>query len=96
MTRIYTKSQHMPTKRAHCSAEVRVWTMDANRVPSAGDPVCLCFRCDALLTTKTMTVDRILPGAHGGTYVKSNVRPACGSCNSKGGGLVRKLRRTAF
>lgn len=42
-----------------------------------------CFRCGALLDAETMTVDRIMPGAAGGRYYRSNCRPACGPCNSQ-------------
>lgn len=37
-----------------------------------------------------LTVDRIVPGANGGTYRRSNIRPACGWCNSETGGSVRR------
>lgn len=39
---------------------------------------------------RTLTVDRIIPGAKGGTYRRSNIRPACASCNSETGGSVRR------
>lgn len=52
-------------------------------------PVCRCYRCGRLLTIETLTVDRIIPGCHGGTYRRNNIRPACGGCNSKTGGAVR-------
>jgi len=51
-----------------------------------------CYRfeaCGAMLDEKTITVDRIVPGAHGGRYVRGNIRPACGPCNSETGGAVR-------
>lgn len=55
-----------------------------------GLPACRCYRCGVLLTVDTVTVDRIIPGCRGGTYRRSNIRPACGSCNSiQGGGLRR-------
>lgn len=43
---------------------------------------CRCYRCGVLLTQETLTVDRIIPGALGGTYVRNNIRPCCGACNS--------------
>lgn len=52
-------------------------------------PACRCYRCGVLLTVDTVTVDRIIPGAKGGTYRRSNIRPACGPCNSETGGAVR-------
>lgn len=49
-------------------------------------PACRCYRCGALLTAETLTVDRIIPGCKGGTYRRDNIRPACGPCNSETGG----------
>ena len=36
-----------------------------------------------LLTYETLTSDRIVPGNHGGTYARNNVRPMCkhGNCS---------------
>lgn len=53
-------------------------------------PACRCYRCGALLTVDTVTVDRIIPGAHGGTYRRNNIRPACGYCNSATGAVTRR------
>lgn len=50
---------------------------------------CRCYRCGELLDINTVTVDRIIPGAKGGRYVRSNIRPACGKCNSETGARVR-------
>lgn len=58
-----------------------------------GDPCCRCYRCGDLLTVNTVTVDRIIPGALGGTYRRSNIRPACARCNSETGGAVRSNRK---
>lgn len=58
----------------------------ANAVPV---PACRCYRCGCLLTVDTVTADRIVPGCRGGTYVRSNLRPACGPCNSEVGGGLR-------
>lgn len=55
-----------------------------------GIPACRCYRCGKLLTVDTVTVDRVVPGAHGGTYRRNNIRPACGSCNSSTGATIRK------
>ncbi len=55
-----------------------------------GVPACRCYRCGKLLTVDTVTVDRIVPGAHGGTYRRNNIRPACGGCNSATGATVRR------
>jgi 5-methylcytosine-specific restriction endonuclease McrA len=52
-------------------------------------PACRCYRCGVLLTVDTVTVDRIVPGCKGGTYRRSNIRPACGPCNSITGGGLR-------
>lgn len=50
-----------------------------------GLPACRCYRCGVLLTVDTVTVDRIIPGCKGGTYRRTNIRPACGRCNSETG-----------
>lgn len=53
-------------------------------------PACRCYRCGHLLTVDTLTVDRIKPGCQGGTYARSNIRPACSRCNSETGGRTRR------
>jgi hypothetical protein len=53
-------------------------------------PACRCYRCGALLTADTVTVDRITPGCQGGTYARTNIRPACGTCNSQTGATTRR------
>lgn len=60
-------------------------------------PCTRCYRCGRILTFETMTVDRITPGCKktakypkGGTYVRENIRPACGGCNSDTGGRLAK------
>lgn len=55
-------------------------------------PACRCYRCGELLTSDTVTVDRIKPGCRGGTYARSNIRPACGRCNASTGATVRSRR----
>jgi 5-methylcytosine-specific restriction endonuclease McrA len=40
-----------------------------------------CYRCGGYATT----VDHIVPVALGGTHALSNLRPACGPCNSSTG-----------
>ena len=47
-----------------------------------GETVPCAFHPDELLTYSTVTADRIIPGEHGGTYRRSNLRPACLSGNS--------------
>lgn len=60
-----------------------------------------CYRCGRLLYNPdaapadtadllVLTVDRIIPGCMGGTYRRSNIRPACGPCNSSTGNLARR------
>lgn len=53
-------------------------------------PACRCYRCGCLLTVDTLTVDRIIPGCRGGTYKRSNIRPACARCNSSTGATTRR------
>lgn len=60
------------------------------------EPACRCYRCGKLLTLATVTVDRIIPGAKGGTYRRNNIRPACAYCNSETGAqLMHSIRRAA-
>jgi 5-methylcytosine-specific restriction endonuclease McrA len=59
----------------------------------SGEPACRCYRCGTLLSVDTVTVDRIIPGALGGTYRRNNIRPACGTCNSSTGGALGNQRR---
>lgn len=56
---------------------------------------CRCYRCGTLLTVDSVTVDRIVPGCKGGTYRRSNIRPACGHCNSETGGHLGAERRAS-
>lgn len=61
-----------------------------------GEPACRCYRCGVLLTINTVTADRITPGAHGGRYVRGNIRPACTLCQCiTGGELSGQQRRKA-
>lgn len=57
-----------------------------------GIPACRCYRCGALLTADTVTVDRIIPGCQGGTYRRDNIRPACQGCNSRTGATMRRKK----
>jgi hypothetical protein len=59
-------------------------------VAGRGQPACRCYRCGKLLTVDTVTVDRIIPGCQGGTYRRSNIRPACARCNSSTGATKRR------
>lgn len=54
-----------------------------------GTPAARCYRCGVPCTIETLTADRIKPGCQGGTYRRTNLRPACGECNSLTGGSTR-------
>lgn len=41
--------------------------------------------CSLLVDMVTMEVDRIIPGAEGGRYVRTNIRPTCVRCNKEAG-----------
>lgn len=56
-------------------------------------PACRCYRCGQLLSVETVTVDRIIPGCQGGTYVRTNIRPSCQPCASHTGGTLGTERR---
>lgn len=55
-----------------------------------------CSTCPTLLTVETVTADRWpLAGIDGGTYVRGNIRPMCGTCNSSSGGKLGAQRKAA-
>jgi hypothetical protein len=54
-----------------------------------------CYRCPTVLDFETITVDRIIPGCEGGTYRRSNIRPACAPCNESTGGSLGAQRAAA-
>lgn len=56
---------------------------------------CACVGCGAELDATTITVDRVVPGAEGGRYVRGNIRPMCAGCNSETGGRLGAERRSA-
>lgn len=67
-------------------------------------PTSRCYRCGCLLTVDTVSADRIIPGAEGGTYGgpvrdqrdgRTNVRPACLDCQSTTGGVLGAARKKA-
>lgn len=64
--------------------------IEVERGTEGAFPACRCYRCGVLLTADTLTVDRIKPGCHGGTYARGNIRPACGRCNSVTGATTRR------
>lgn len=43
-----------------------------------------------LYSALSLTIDRIVPGCMGGRYVRNNIRPACGPCNSETGGALSR------
>ena len=51
-----------------------------------------CYSCgDWLPYGPRLEADRIIPGALGGTYMRSNIRPACSPCNIRAGNNVQDL-----
>lgn len=76
------------------------------RLPDGTGLVC-CYLCEVVLLEhedpdapgQAVTVDRIVPGCQGGRYVRGNIRPACGPCNTSTGGRlgvqIREERRAA-
>lgn len=73
----------------------RAWLVLTFGWPLLG--IVLCYRChvpllqdeDPAAPGQAVTVDRIVPGCRGGRYVRGNIRPACGACNSETGGGTR-------
>ena len=47
--------------------------------------VAQCWECSTLVTYTTMIVDRIIPGEHGGTYRRNNIRIHCPQCSCRQG-----------
>lgn len=81
-----------PTDRAMFEQWATV-QLDALTIDVEFIPACRCYRCGRLLTVDDVTVDRIIPGAEGGTYRRTNIRPACGFDNSSTGGVLGAARR---
>jgi len=44
--------------------------------------------CWVAMTQWTVSADRIVPGALGGSYRRGNIRPACPPCQCRTGGLL--------
>jgi 5-methylcytosine-specific restriction endonuclease McrA len=77
-------------------ADVDLFGIEQHEVPRGeGQPACRCYRCGVLLTVETVTADRIKPGIDGGTYKRSNLRPACMTCNAAEGSRLRWERARA-
>ena len=49
-----------------------------------------CAHCETIVTYETMEVDRIVPGALGGRYIRSNIWPSCQSCNMSAGHALQQ------
>lgn len=69
----------------------RTWLLEAFAADVPGH--CRCYRCGELLTVVTLTVDRIVPGALGGTYRRTNIRPACSPCQTLTGNVLKAALR---
>lgn len=69
----------------------RLWLLTTYAADVPGH--CRCYRCGTLLDLDTLTVDRITPGALGGTYRRSNIRPACSSCQTFTGNQLKAAIR---
>jgi 5-methylcytosine-specific restriction endonuclease McrA len=44
-----------------------------------------CWECGAMVSDKTIHVDRITPAHQGGRYIRSNIRPHCPTCSHREG-----------
>jgi hypothetical protein len=51
--------------------------------------------CLLVLDVDTVSADRLVLGADGGSYRRGNIQPACGPCQSQQGGEIGAARRTA-
>lgn len=90
MTRVARRGTSNSNARgsSHDRRSRRLWLVMTFE-SDCGPGTCRCYRCGALLTLSTVTVDRIVPGCKGGRYVRNNIRPACSGCNSETGGRLR-------
>lgn len=57
---------------------------------------CRCVYCGEILTKETMTIERLVPGKHGGTYARNNIFPACEYCNSSRGDEILAIQYTSL
>jgi 5-methylcytosine-specific restriction endonuclease McrA len=66
---------------------------------------CPCVYCGDTLEYSTIEVDRVIPGAKGGSYRRENIVPACFDCNRKRGDksvwafnplAARRLKRRGY
>lgn len=85
-------------------AREKWWAVDAFAVAKGVRPIPLvpvsrmvegktrCYSCGSLLGLAELTVDRIVPGARGGTYVRENIRPCCDHCNSASAAQAKPTR----
>jgi hypothetical protein len=71
-----------------------VWLLANFDVDLGPEQARCAFGCGEILTLETITVDRVIPGCQGGTYVHANIRPACGHDNSSFGATLRKTVET--
>lgn len=69
-----------------------MWTVPLGH----GEIATRCYRCGDLLVFCTLERDRIVPGKRGGTYVRANIRPCCGGCNTTTGNYERWGNAPAF
>lgn len=70
-------SKDRAARRAWLVTPAAGWGGNGQMAPCAlGLPV-----CQGWVTVATMHVDRIICGADGGRYVRSNIRPTCAPCN---------------
>lgn len=50
-----------------------------------------CWECGAMVSDRTIYVDRIIPAHQGGRYRRDNIRPQCGPCSHREGQRVMAL-----
>lgn len=63
----------------------RAWLLSpASGFGGDGEKVA-CWECGAMVSDKTMIVDRIIAGEFGGRYTRDNIRPHCAVCSCRQG-----------
>lgn len=63
----------------------KLWLLTQHGREVAGHWIAQCWECSTLVTYASMIVDRIIPGEHGGTYRRTNIRIHCPRCSCRQG-----------
>lgn len=74
----------------------RAWLLSAVSGFGGDGEKVACWECGTMVDTRTLIVDRIVPGELGGRYTRDNIRPHCPTCSCRqGAARTWELRRLA-